>query len=122
MILNKNRCGRARRTSAAARALQFGLPTANPIAKENIMNRIYAALAALSLLATPAFAKSHHVAKAPTAVSDKAETKPAEAKPAEAKPAEGEAKPAEAKPKKTKKTTKKTEEKKEAAPEAAPAK
>src|SRR5580765_6682434 len=85
------------------------------IAKEKVMNRIYAALAAVTLLASPAFAKSHHIAKAAPAVSDKAETKPAEAK-----PAEGEAKPAEtAKPKKTKKTTKKTtEEKKEAAPEA----
>ena len=82
------------------------------------MNRIYAALAAVTLLASPAFAKSHHVAKAPAAVSDKAETKPAEAK-----PAEGEAKPAEAKPKKTKKTTKKTEKtEKETAPEAVPAK
>ena len=85
------------------------------------MNRIYAALTAVTLLASPAFAKSHHVAKAPVAdkTEGKTEVKADTAKTDEAKPAEGE-KP---KTKKTtKKTTKKVEEKKEAAPEAAPAK
>jgi hypothetical protein len=83
------------------------------------MNRIYAALAAISLLASPAaFAKSRsHVAKAPVAdkAEGKTEVKADAAKTDEAKPADGEKKTS----KKTKKPTKKAEEK---APEAAPAK
>src|SRR6478752_5750575 len=97
-------------TSAAKRPSE----PRNQTHRRKTMNRIYAALAAVSLLASaPAFAKSH-VTKPVVAEGAKAE---GDAKPAEAKPAEKPAK------KTTKKTTKKTEKtEKEAAPEAAPAK
>src|SRR5437870_4468802 len=109
---------RAAHFAGGMRAANAACQPAKSSQRRNPMNRIYAALTAVTLLASPAFAKSHHVVAKPAAVGEKAAVKGDAAKTDEAKPAEGE----KTKPKKsTKKSTKKTE-KTETAPEAAPAK